>query len=348
SEKIPGGQKSSALKFRVNRDVIVLNDIIGGEAWLADESLQRVDDWSILTPPEGESEDTDEATQETVESSLPERKEENTPPVAENDRLGVRPGGTTLLPVLDNDNDSDGDVLVASLVGAQPSIGEVQPILNGGALQIMVPEDATGTASFTYQVDDGRPNGTDEAKVTATVYDWDTNTAPKPKRQTKLSVESGGTLAYNLLPDWIDPEGDDLYLKEVVAAEGDEEEVTTDGQITYRALGSLQGRKEIRVAVSDSLGETASGKILLDVKPPGTTVPVTNADHIVTRVGETATVFPLANDTSSGRDELRLTRVDPLDGVSIHPDYPKKQFTFKAPAAGVYYVQYLVSAGQAD
>src|SRR5690606_13163441 len=159
--------------------------------------------------------------------------------VAEDDRLGVRPGGTTLLPVLDNDNDSDGDVLVASLLGGQPSIGEVQPILNGGALQIMVPEDATGTASFRYQVDDGRPNGTDDAVVTATVYDWSKNSAPKPKRQTKLSVESGGTLSYNVLPDWIDPEGDHLYLSGVVAADGDEVEFTTDGQITYRALGSL-------------------------------------------------------------------------------------------------------------
>ncbi|MGR7917264.1 Ig-like domain-containing protein [Microbacterium sp. MAHUQ-60] len=346
---IPGAEESSHLVFRVNRDVIVLNDVIGGEAWLADESLQRVDDWSILTPPEGETEDEEDSTQETIESSLPDRKEENTPPVAEDDPdLGVRPGGTTLLPVLDNDNDSDGDVLVASLIDAQPSIGEVQPILNGGALQIMVPEDATGTASFTYQVDDGRPNGTDEAKVTATVYDWDTNTAPRAKRATKLSVESGGTLAYNLLPDWIDPEGDDLYLQNVIPAPGDEVEFTTDGQITYRAVGSLQGRKEIEVVVSDALGEAASGRILLDVKPPGTTVPVTNADHIVTRVGETATVSPLANDTSSGRDELRLTRVDPLDTAQIVPDYPKKQFAFRAASAGVYYVQYLVSAGQAD
>ncbi|WP_286299863.1 Ig-like domain-containing protein [Microbacterium suwonense] len=346
--EIPGADESTRLQFRVNRDVIVLNDVVGGEAWLADESLQRVDDWSILAPPEGESEDEDESTEETVETSLPERKAENTPPVAENDRLGVRPGGTTLLPVLDNDNDSDGDVLVASLVGAQPSIGEVQPILNGGALQILVPDDATGTASFTYQVDDGRPNGTDTATVTATVHDWDTNTAPKPKRVTKLSVESGGTLAYNILPDWIDPQGDDLYLKSVVAAEGDEVEFTTDGQITYRAVGSLQGRKEIEVLVSDSLGEVATGRILLDVKPAGTTVPVTNADHIVTRVGETATVSPLANDTSSGRDELRLTRVDSVEGTIIVPNYPKKQFTFKSGAAGVYYVQYLVSAGPAD
>ncbi|MGN7978311.1 Ig-like domain-containing protein [Microbacterium sp. 22195] len=346
--KIPGAESSSRLMFRVNRDVIVLNDVIGGEAWLADESLQRVDDWSILTPPEGETEDTDESTQETVETSLPERKEENTPPVAEDDRLGVRPGGTTLLPVLDNDNDSDGDVLVATLAGAQPSVGEVQPILNGAALQIMAPEDASGTAAFTYQVDDGREGGTDTATVTATVYDWDTNTAPKQKRKPKTSVESGGTLSYNVLQDWIDPEGDDLYLKSVVAADGDEVEFTTDGQMTYRAVGSLQGRKEIEVAVADALGEAATGTIILDVKPAGTTAPVTNADHIVTRVGETATVAPLANDSSSGRDELRLTRVEPLDGVTILPDYPKKQFAFKSNAPGVYYVQYQASAGQAD
>src|SRR5690606_7525048 len=92
AEDIPGAAESSRLTFRVNRDVIVLNDVIGGEAWLADESLQRVDDWSILTPPEGETEDEDDSTQETVETSLPERSEENTPPVAEDDPdLGVRP-----------------------------------------------------------------------------------------------------------------------------------------------------------------------------------------------------------------------------------------------------------------
>ena len=346
---IPGAEQSTHLTFRVNRDVIVLNDVVGGEAWLADDSLQKVDDWSILTPPEGDAEDEEKTTEETVETSLPERKPENTPPVAEDDPdLGARPGGTTLLPVLDNDNDPDGDVLVATLDDAQPQVGEVQPILNGAALQILVPDDAKGSATFRYKVDDGRPSGTDTANATVTVYPWDVNTAPKPKRKAKLSVESGGTLSYGVLADWIDPEGDDLYLLNVTPAPGDEVDFTTDGQMTYRAVGSLQGRKEIEVVVADALGETATGKITLDVKPAGTTVPVTNADHVVTRVGETATVSPTANDTSTGRDELRLTRVEPLDGVQIVPDYPKKQFGFKASAPGVYYVQYLVSAGQAD
>jgi len=341
---IPGAEESAEIAFRVNRDIVVLNDVIGGAAWLANKSLQRVDDWSVLVPPEGETEDEEDTTQETVETSLPERKEQNTPPTAENDEFGVRPGGTTLLPVLDNDNDPDGDVLVASLVGAQPSVGEVQPILNGGAMQINVPDDTTGTATFEYDVDDGR-KGHDTATVTVTVFDWKTNTAPKPKRTTKLSVETGGTVSYNVLPDWIDPQGDDVYLRGVVAAPGDEVEFTTDGQITYKAVASLQGRKNIEVVVADALGEIATGTILLDVKPAGTTAPLTNADHVVTRVGETVSIAPTVNDTSSGREQLRLARVEDTPGATIVRDYPNKQFTFKAESAGTYYVQYLVTAG---
>ena len=54
-------------------------------------------------------------TDDQVETTLPKRTPENTPPIANNDEFGVRPGRTTMLPVLDNDTDADGDVLVASL-----------------------------------------------------------------------------------------------------------------------------------------------------------------------------------------------------------------------------------------
>src|SRR5699024_3082586 len=53
---IEGVTAQSQLKFRVNRDVIVLNDIVQGATWLASEALQRVDNWDDLTPPEGEEE----------------------------------------------------------------------------------------------------------------------------------------------------------------------------------------------------------------------------------------------------------------------------------------------------
>lgn len=344
--EIPGVERAASLTFRVNRDVIILNDTVGGAAWLADESLQQVDNWNDLTPPEGETEDEEDTTEETVETTLPVRTDKNTPPVAEDDEFGVRPGQTTALPVLDNDNDADGDVLVASLAEQQPSIGTVQPIYDGGSLQIAVDEKASGTATFTYEVDDGR-GGTDTARVTLTVKDPDTNTAPKPKRKTALAIETGGTVSYNILPDWIDPEGDDIYLREVVAAPGDEVEFTTDGQITYRATASMQGRKEVQISVADAFGEITTGTLVLDVRPAGSTLPKTNADHVMTRVGEQVTVSPLANDSSSGREQLRLTRVngDETPGATISPDYPNKTFTFTAPSPGVYYVLYEVAAG---
>lgn len=346
STEVPGVEDSASLTFRVNRDVIILNDTVGGAAWLADESMQQVDNWNDLTPPEGETEDEEDTTEETVETTLPVRTDVNTPPLAEDDDYGVRPGQTTALPVLDNDNDADGDVLVAAVAEQQPGIGTVQPIYDGGSLQIAVDEEASGSASFSYEVDDGR-GGTDTASVNLSVKDWDTNTAPKPKRTTTLAIETGGTISYNVLPDWIDPEGDDIYLREVIAAPGDEVEFTTDGQITYRATASLQGRKEVQITVADALGESTTGTLVLDVRPSGSTLPKTNADHVMTRVGEQVTVSPLANDSSSGREQLRLTRVngDETPGANIVPDYPNKTFSFSAPAPGVYYVLYEVAAG---
>ena len=49
----------------------------------------------------------------TNEIADPEQREENTPPEAVDDEFGIRPGRSTILPVLDNDSDIDGDVLTA-------------------------------------------------------------------------------------------------------------------------------------------------------------------------------------------------------------------------------------------
>ncbi|WP_292907633.1 Ig-like domain-containing protein [Microbacterium sp.] len=344
NQQIPDAEGSKRLVFRVNRDVIVLNDTVGGAAWLPNQSLQRVDNWDDIVPPEGESENQEDTTEETVETTLPERSEQNTVPVAEDDDFGVRPGRTTMLPVLDNDTDADGDVLVAALAQSQPALGDVQPVNNGGALQIAVDEDTTGGGSFEYDIDDGR-GGKASATVQLSVHGWDVNGAPGQQRTTALAVEEGGAVSYNVLPDWLDPDGDDMYLQDVIAAPGDEVDFTTDGQVTYRAVASLQGRKDIQIVVSDGLGETTTGTLRLDVRPAGSTLPKTNADHVVTRVGETIAVAPLVNDTSSGREPLRLVRVDEVAGATIVSDFQNDSFTFRSDAAGVYYAQYLVSAG---
>ncbi|WP_127473771.1 Ig-like domain-containing protein [Microbacterium sulfonylureivorans] len=340
---VEGVRASSVLRFRVNRDVVVLNDIVGGAAWMASDSMQRVDNWNEITPPEGEAEEDEQTTEETVETTLPERSEVNTPPVATNDKFGVRPGRTTLLPVLDNDSDPDGDVLIAAVADDGPSFGEVSTIDDGAALQVSVPEDASGSTSFTYEIDDGR-GGTDTAKVTLNVHDWSENSPPKQKRVTTVVVEAGGVASYNVLPDWIDPDGDDVFLLSVAPAEGDEADFTADGRITYRAVGGTQGRKDVPIVVSDGT-EPSSGTVRFDVRPVGSTDPVTNADRVVVQAGQVATVAPVANDTSSGREPLRLVRVDEVPGATITPDFANKTFAFVSDVPGDYYVQYLVAAG---
>jgi hypothetical protein len=116
---IEGAESNSTLVFRVNRDVVVLNDTASGAAWMATDNLQRVDNWQDIVPPEGDAEQQDETTDDQVETTPAQAHPENTPPVA-HDEFGVRPGRTTMLPVLDNDTDADGDVLVASLAQEQP------------------------------------------------------------------------------------------------------------------------------------------------------------------------------------------------------------------------------------
>ena len=342
AQEVPGIEPTSVLRFRTNRDVVVLNDVFGGAAWMASDALQRVDNWQDITPPEGDGEDQEETTEETVQTTLPERTDQNTPPIAQDDEYGIRPGRTTVLPVLDNDTDADGDVLVAS-VSQTPSFGTVEPIHNGAALQITAPADASGSTTFRYTVEDGR-GGEATASVTLTVHDFDVNSAPVQKRTTPITVESGGTASYNVLPDWIDPDGDDIFLLDVAPDGGDEADFTSDGQITYRAIGGMQGRKDVPIIVSDGT-ENGGGVARYDIRPLGTTVPITNADHVVTRAGRPVTVAPLTNDTSSGSEQLRLTRVDEVPGAQIVPDFADKTFSFTAQAPGTYYAQYLVSAG---
>lgn len=342
AKTIKGVDGKSDLRFRVNRDVVVLNDVFGGGAWMASDALQQVDNWEDITPPEGEGEEEEETTEETIQTTLPERSEQNTPPVAEDDRYGVRPGRTTVLPVLENDLDADGDVLVAKVV-TPPSTGEVIPIYNGTALQIAMPEDATGTTNFTYEVSDGR-GGKDSARVSLTVKPLSENSPPVQKRKTAITVETNGVVSYNVLSDWVDPDGDDIFLQSVSPDGGDEAEFTPDGQITYRAIGGTQGRKDVPISVSDG-SESTAGVARFDIRPLGTTLPVTNADHVVTRPDRPVTVRPLTNDTSTGSEQLRLTRVDDVEGGTVGRDYSDKSFTFRSSKVGTYYATYLASAG---
>ncbi|MGM0929734.1 MAG: Ig-like domain-containing protein [Actinomycetota bacterium] len=346
AQPIQGIGANASLVFRVNRDVVVLNDVNAGNVWLVLENMQLVDNWSDLIPPEQENEeDEEDSADENPVNTLPNRTEENQPPVAQDDTFGVRAGRTTTLTILDNDSDPDGDVLTARLSGDGPGIGEVQGIYDSTGLQILVNGDASpGRHTFGYEVDDGR-GGTDTARVAIDVRAEGSNLPPEPKRKTTILVEQGREISQNILSDWIDPDGDDLFLVGADnTTDGDLVRTRPDGLLTFQDVGKTFGKKDVTVRVSDG-SETTENVVVFDVRPPGALPPLANADHFSATVGQEIQIAPLKNDQDPNGGELRLAKTGSAANTEIVPDYDAGTVKFTADKAGAHYFTYLVTNG---
>ncbi|WP_167051562.1 Ig-like domain-containing protein [Salinibacterium sp. ZJ77] len=337
------------LAFRVNRQVVVLNDLENGNVWLPAENLRLVDNWDDVTPPEDEEteeEGDEKSAQQTFEDTLAERSDANRPPSALDDAFGIRPGRTTILSVLDNDSDPDGDVLViSSTTPIAESTGRLEPIDGGRALQFTPAPGFMGSIRFGYTIDDGR-GGSASADVTAAVVSDDHNTPPLELRRSGAAVEAGQTVAYGVLANWRDPDGDDLTVVSATARSSDLVRFAPDGTITFTHLSADLGQKEVVFQVSDGHGAVVTGTLLVDVQAVGTLRPVATPDFVSVFVGEVVVVAPLANDSSPSGGELTLVSVEEPDGdASVALDADRGQVRVVGSEPGVRYLTYTVSAG---
>jgi hypothetical protein len=344
--------EGATLEFRVNRNVIALNNLQTGDVWLVDANMRLVKNWEEVTPPqEDDGEEGDEkASTQSFEDTLADRTEQNRPPIARDDLLGARPGKSTILPVLDNDTDPDGDVLTIgrNLQGLAPESGSVEFIDGGRALQFTPnPEQSAGTISFRYSVSDGRSGGVSEANVSVTIMPSEANGAPVEQRKGAVSVEAGQSITYNPLMDWRDPDGDDVFLQSAASDSGDLVRFSHQGFVTVTHSSGQLGPRDIVYVVSDGT-ETASGTFTVDVKAAGTLNPIGTPDHVETFVGEPVEAFPLENDLSTNGAQLSLLGAEALSGglsITQKPDTNSMQVV--SGKTGVYYIQYTVGAGPA-
>ena len=338
---IAGATAASAFVFRVNRDVVVLNDITGGNVWMLDKSNNLVRNWQDIEPATDLSQNNSDKS--NPNTTPPDRSQSNRPPIAQDDSFGVRAGRTTILPVLDNDSDPDGDVMTAALEGPNPSVGTIAAINDGAQLQLTAAPDASGTSTFKYTVSDGR-GGEAQATVTLTVSPAGSNKPPVERRVATVLVEQGATVTYNALPDWNDPDGDVQFLKGATATGGDQVRFTPDGTITFAALSQNTGLVSVPISVSDGIAST-TGTVNFDVRPAGSLKPQPNADHVTTKVGQLVTVSPLLNDVSPSGLPLRLAQVSSAVGAQIVPDTAAGTFSFLSTVAQTYYLTYIVTDG---
>ncbi|AYG03065.1 Ig-like domain-containing protein [Gryllotalpicola protaetiae] len=337
------------LRFRVNRNVIALNNVQNGDAWIVSENMKLVRNWEMLEPNNTQKKQSDTGQEvpvvQSFQQTLANRTPENHRPEPQDDDLGVRPGRTTILPVLDNDQDPDGDVLTVKSTDAVPaSAGKLDVIDGGRALQFTPAPDAS-SAAFKYTVTDGRPGGDATANVQVRVHPPAENAAPAAQRSSSIDVEAGQSISYNVLQDWRDPDGDSIFLQSAAPTSQDDVSFTPDGDITFTNTSNQVGTKTVDFTVSDGVLK-AQGTLEVNVKEKGTLAQIAVPDFAQATVGQATTIDPLKNDTSPSGDQLVLddaTSTDP--SLTLRVNQEQGTLSVTGTTVGTYYLTYKLGAG---
>lgn len=335
-EGMPG---TARLAFVSNGDRAVLNDRRSGRTWAVQREGEPIDNWDDLIV----KDDQPPQEQQNDEDVPPEVEKVQEPPVAINDAFGARPGRATVLPVLLNDFDPNGDVLVVSTVSPiDENVGHLDLINEQQQVQLTLADNASGTVSFTYTITDGR-GGSASATVTVTVRTPAQNSPPVQVRSTKAVVAVGARVTSQVLGDWVDPDGDAFYLTSASVAEPDSVSWKPGGDVVYSDAGTGADLKLVSLVVSDGTAES-SGSLSVAVKPAGEVEIIADPFVVLVSAGEEETISPL-DHVRGGSGIIRLNSVPAKADVTITPSYETGTFKFQSDQVRSHYLEYVVTDG---
>ncbi|PRY58766.1 fibronectin type III domain protein [Knoellia remsis] len=284
--------------FRVNRGVIVLNDLDNGSAWDLLQDKQKIDNWDALIPPPQRDDDNKKKDKNLVDDAVQQQ-----PPEAKPDDLRVRAGRTSKLHVLDNDTDAAGSVLAIDPADVSaPSNPDVRVSVaaDGQSVDVNVPAGTTAPFQFTYRVGNGTVKSKTRATVKVSIVDDATNNAPflRPGQaklaKTAYPVLAGKRISVPVAADWRDPESDPV----IATVDGEGLSIDGQGRLSYLAPPE-PGKGAVEYVADDGRGGRTKGSVPVEVIALTETrprPPVTQPDVIRGVVGKPLQIEPLGND----------------------------------------------------
>ncbi len=334
-DDMPSGPQ---LEFQTNGDRLVLNDARAGASWAVQANGELIDNWDDLIT----AIDDDQQVEQNDDTTPPETVQAQAPPVAVDDSFGARPGRASALPVLINDYDPNGDVLVISKVDQlDPAVGRVDLINEAQELQLTLQPGASGQVVFEYTISDGR-GGADSATITVTIRSADENSPPMQVRSTRSNVISGGQVSVSVLGDWVDPDGDPFYLSSASVDSSGSVSYKPDGEVIYSDLGvGGTAEKLVTLVVSDGSAE-GSGTLTITVSPDGEVPIIADPFVVLAYSGVEVRIVPLEH-IRGGNAKVRLNAVPPKSGVTIKPNFERGTFRFTSDVVGTHYLEYVVT-----
>lgn len=264
----------------------------------------------------------------------------NTAPSAGNDVAQVLAGDSTVIPVLANDNDPDGDAI--GIIGLDaPGHGTIEV----GADQRIryTPEPGfSGIDSFTYTIGDGL-GGVATANVTVTVT---ARNAPPTARTDTATTMAGTPITIDALANDDDPDGDPVSLTGMSMPAHGALTLTPEQRFVYAPAPGFIGPDSFTYAIRDGNGGTATGQVDVTVVRSNAP-PVATADQAASS-GGAVTLDLLANDNDPDGDPLQLTALTlPIEGqIAVNPD-GRVTYTPRAGFSGEDTFTYQVSDGTA-
>ena len=339
---LDGIQGDAQLTLRSNGGSVVLNDQASGATWALQHGNRLIDNWAELMDSKHDRHEVEHAAADTP----PDVEKSQVAPVAADDEFGARPGRTSTLPVLLNDYDANADVLlITELRPRDATRATLTIVADNQQVQVAVPESASGTLTFDYTITDGR-GGSDSATVTVTIRSDDENSPPVQVRPSQASVAAGGRVTSRVLGDFVDPDGDPVYLARATAVAPARVGFTPDGAVVFTAPDEAATGAASRVGllVSDGRAQGA-GTLAVTVQPAGAVPIIADPFVVLATSGHEVTVSPLAH-VRGGSGLLRLSGVPSKPGTTVTPDFSGGTFRFRSDVIGTHYLDYAVTDGQ--
>ncbi|UUO02920.1 Ig-like domain-containing protein [Mycolicibacterium novocastrense] len=243
--------------------------------------------------------------------------------MANGDTAVVAEGGSTVINVLGNDTDPDGNATIDPAtveVISGPANGSTS--VNTATGQITYTSDgAEGVTadSFTYRVKDASGALSNTATVSVTVNA--VNDGPPVANGDTAVVAEGGSTVINVLGNDTDPDGNatiDPATVEVISgpANGSTSVNTTTGQITYTSNGAEVTSDSFTYRVKDANGAVSNtATVTVTVAAVNDGPPVANGDTAVVAEGGSTVINVLGNDTDpDGNATIDPATVEVISG----------------------------------
>ena len=258
----------------------------------------------------------------------------NDAPIANADSITITEDATaTLINVLSNDTDIDGDTLTLS--SASSDIGSVS-IVNS-QIQYTPAENDNGTATVSYTITDGTQSASGILTVTITSV----NDTPVANPDTATILEDAAPTSINVIANDTDVDSDPLAISTASASTGS---VSVSGSnLVYTPEANFNGQAVVNYTLTD--GTTTAAGVLTVTVTAVNDAPVANPDTATILEDAAATnINVLGNDTDEENDALSISALTTTSGA-VTSTGNDVIFTSEANFNGQVTVNYTLSDG---